>query len=309
MKEQMREAYLDLCEKGWNNSQDLFYSAYELGHKAALSAVPASHSGDQRADFEAWAKTHGGLDLTMHEAMDNEKLPFMCTYYSYTTEVAWRAYANKKVPAMRKAKPLSDADRELLKNEFYFANDGKERDWSEQEAQAQQPAQEPARPDIIEKLSYHKFERDDLTLDDCLSYLRTNGWHEVHGRNERQLILQLSELLAAQPAQEPVSYNNLSNDDISLIRQWFNAVQDLNPKYLNEADFQLLAKLNQEPVKQESKLTLENAPIGTQAPAIGGGSWTKTERGWMWGSNGSTFPRPGGDWNGVLVPPVQEVTE
>lgn len=46
------------------------------------------------------------------------------------------------VPSMRKAKPLSDADRELLKNEFYFANDGKERDWSEQETQAQQPAQE-----------------------------------------------------------------------------------------------------------------------------------------------------------------------
>lgn len=71
-------------------------------------------------------------------------------------------------------------------------------------SQSAQPAQDPARPDIIEKLSYHKFERDDLTLDDCLTYLRTNGWHEVHGRNERQMILQMTELLAQQPAQEPV---------------------------------------------------------------------------------------------------------
>lgn len=49
-------------------------------------------------------------------------------------------------------------------------------------------------------------------------------------------------------------------------------------------------------------LTLENAPLGTKAPAIGGGAWTKTERGWQW-NGGSTFPRPGGDWNGHLIPP------
>ena len=53
---------------------------------------------NNREAFEAWAVSHGGLDLTMHEAMDNEKLPFMCTYYNYTTEIAWRAFANKKVP-------------------------------------------------------------------------------------------------------------------------------------------------------------------------------------------------------------------
>ena len=52
---------------------------------------------NNREAFEAWAVSHGGLDLTMREAMDNEKLPFMCTYYSYTTEIAWRAFANKKV--------------------------------------------------------------------------------------------------------------------------------------------------------------------------------------------------------------------
>lgn len=56
-----------------------------------------------------------------------------------------------------------------------------------------------------------------------------------------------------------------------------------------------------------SKLTLENAPIGTQAPAIGGGAWYKTERGWQWNNRGGTFPRPGGDWNGKLIPPESRI--
>ncbi len=50
-------------------------------------------------------------------------------------------------------------------------------------------------------------------------------------------------------------------------------------------------------------LTLENAPIGTKAPAIGGGHWVRTERGWKW-CTGATFPRPGGDWTGELMKPV-----
>jgi hypothetical protein len=47
----------------------------------------------------------------------------------------------------------------------------------------------------------------------------------------------------------------------------------------------------------------ENAPLGTLAPAIGGGYWTKTDAGWKWGENGGTFPRPGGDWTGILLRP------
>ena len=58
---------------------------------------------------------------------------------------------------------------------------------------------EPSRPDILEKLTYHSLERDDMTLDDCLTFLRTGGWHEVHGRTEREMVLQLTELLAAAP--------------------------------------------------------------------------------------------------------------
>jgi hypothetical protein len=50
------------------------------------------------------------------------------------------------------------------------------------------------------------------------------------------------------------------------------------------------------------KLTLENAPLGTRAPAIGGGYWERVEQGWKW-CTGATFPRPGGDWNGMLFPP------
>jgi hypothetical protein len=44
-------------------------------------------------------------------------------------------------------------------------------------------------------------------------------------------------------------------------------------------------------------------PVGTQCFAITGGRWTKTVTGWKWGSNGGTFPTPGGDHNGwVLLP-------
>lgn len=57
---------------------------------------------------------------------------------------------------------------------------------------------EPCRPDILERLTYHSLERDDLTLDDCLSYL-AKGWYEVHGRTERQLVMQILALLAAAP--------------------------------------------------------------------------------------------------------------
>lgn len=53
-------------------------------------------------------------------------------------------------------------------------------------------------------------------------------------------------------------------------------------------------------------ITLDNAPIGTKAPAIMGGHWCRMERGWKWGGPdgvGGTFPRPGGDWNGRLIAP------
>lgn len=61
---------------------------------------------------------------------------------------------------------------------------------------------EVCRPDIIERLSYHAHERDDLTLDECLDVVAT-GWSKVHGRSERQMVMQIMALLAGQPATHP----------------------------------------------------------------------------------------------------------
>lgn len=76
--------------------------------------------------------------------------------------------------------------------------------------------QEPARPDILERLSYHALERDDLTLDECLDYL-AKGWAKVHGRTERQMVMQIHALLASSPqpeaapavAQVPMNYDQM----------------------------------------------------------------------------------------------------
>ena len=54
----------------------------------------------------------------------------------------------------------------------------------------------PARPDLLERLTYHQHERDDMTLDELLETL-ANGYTTVHQRTYRQLELQLLALLAA----------------------------------------------------------------------------------------------------------------
>jgi hypothetical protein len=77
------------------------------------------------------------------------------------------------------------------------------------------PAQpESVRHDILEKLTYHRHERNDLTLDNCLTYLQTSGWHKVSGRTERQMVLQLTELLASQSAAQPVIDLEALNKDL-----------------------------------------------------------------------------------------------
>lgn len=57
------------------------------------------------------------------------------------------------------------------------------------------------------------------------------------------------------------------------------------------------------------KITIENAPVGTKAPAFGGGAWCKMKSGgWKWNGPsgfGGTFPSPGGDWDGRLHVPAQ----
>ncbi|WP_234197099.1 hypothetical protein [Pseudacidovorax sp. NFM-22] len=59
---------------------------------------------------------------------------------------------------------------------------------------------EPCRPDILERLTYHQLERDDLTIDECVSYLNEHGWNDVRGRAEREMVMQILALLAAAPA-------------------------------------------------------------------------------------------------------------
>lgn len=55
-------------------------------------------------------------------------------------------------------------------------------------------------------------------------------------------------------------------------------------------------------VWQTSDRPFDAYPIGTKARAGGGGYWIKNERGWKW-CTGATFPRPGGDWDGMVSLP------
>lgn len=60
------------------------------------------------------------------------------------------------------------------------------------------------RPDLLESIQYHQSERDDLNLRECLEVL-ASGWTKVPGRTTRQMVLQLTELLAAAPS-KPYCY-------------------------------------------------------------------------------------------------------
>lgn len=46
-------------------------------------------------------------------------------------------------------------------------------------------------------------------------------------------------------------------------------------------------------------------PIGTKAYALGGGHWTKTQKGWEW-FNGDVYPSPGGDVINIEKPAAQK---
>lgn len=72
------------------------------------------------------------------------------------------------------------------------------------------------RPDLLEKLAYHEGARQDMSLEDCLSFL-ANGWKETPGRTYTQLVLQITELLAAAP------YRPYCNDDCRAYAQGIEA--------------------------------------------------------------------------------------
>ncbi len=69
-----------------------------------------------------------------------------------------------------------------------------------------------------------------------------------------------------------------------------------------------MGKSSPRPMAGEDRL--RNAPIGTKAAAIMGGCWTKVKHGWKWGKldgGGGVYPSPGGDWDGNLIYPNNEV--
>lgn len=50
---------------------------------------------------------------------------------------------------------------------------------------------------------------------------------------------------------------NFSEEDLELFRQWFNAVEDLNPKYLERKDYLLAKKVLDELGVRAPKSMLE----------------------------------------------------
>lgn len=96
---------------------------------------------------------------------------------------------------------------------------------------AAQATPEPVRPDIIERLTYHQLERDDLSLDDCLAYL-ASGWKKVHGRTERQMVMQLLALLAGQPATPEPEWETSPKDG----EQWEATPKAATPEPVGEPD-------------------------------------------------------------------------
>jgi hypothetical protein len=85
---------------------------------ASPAATTASASTDVQASFEAWAMSHGGLPLDRagdHLETDDGLLHFP-TYKFGRTEIAWRAWANRRAPApSQEAAPVGPALRELTR--------------------------------------------------------------------------------------------------------------------------------------------------------------------------------------------------
>lgn len=115
------------------------------------------------------------------------------------------------------------------------------------------------RPDLLEKLAYHEGARCDMSLEDCLSFL-ANGWKETPGRSYTQLVLQLTELLAAAP------FRPYCNDDC---RARTNGI---------EAELQALRK-KVATYEARDALGLMPQPAGALGPD--GKEWAKTAAGYQ----------------------------
>lgn len=114
------------------------------------------------------------------------------------------------------------------------------------------------RPHVLEKLSYHEGARDDMSLEECISFL-ANGWRETPGRTTTQLVLQLTELLAGAP------FRAYCNDDCRAYTQG------------TEAELQALRK-KVATYQARDALGLVPQPTGELGPD--GKEWAKTAAGY-----------------------------
>lgn len=79
-------------------------------------------------------------------------------------------------------------------------------------------AQEPAAPAILEAISWHSGERDDLTLEETVEALR-HGYKKVRQRDDRAMLLQLIHLMASAPAAQPIPpESEVQADEVKLYR-------------------------------------------------------------------------------------------
>lgn len=128
------------------------------------------------------------------------------------------------------------------------------------------------------------------------SVLEPDGWDNEEGELARAMFA--AGLVAARGEAVVLNVSAWGNDDKTYVS---------TTKKHPSGDIEVTTSEASQP--PQPAISLDTAPIGTKAPAVGGGNWHKTERGWQWGVNGSTFPRPGGDWTGELIEPPQPASE
>ena len=70
--------------------------------------------------------------------------------------------------------------------------------------------------------------------------------YEGQKRNTLAFYFECEKLRAELAKQWEPAMPNLSKDELNLIRQWFNAVEDCAPDYLDKADYDLMEKIMSE---------------------------------------------------------------
>lgn len=139
------------CEQGGQFGEQIL--RMKAMHERMLAAItepaaptaPEQHADDHDA-FEAWAQREGGVNLlpALIDVCEDGRFP--ASYFYAPTETAWRAWANKPVPA-RKA--LSDERLDYIARS-YFANKRDQESVKGAIHDAFKEAQASAQPDVPE---------------------------------------------------------------------------------------------------------------------------------------------------------------